>query len=188
MCDARAREEGAGLLAFKRELRELEARAEVLQSELAMAERAVNNARGRLVELEDAVVILNEAIGREERQAMTRELTAAGLAQEIERAERHLRVVADDTTRLTEERREVEQRRLDALADAAAAETARLTATDSVTSASARLAEARRAAETRARARRRTARAGCGRGRTTAGNNRGTAPSGNREWRSDHQN
>ena len=38
--DARALEEGAGLLAFKRELRELEARAEVLRSELSSAEEA----------------------------------------------------------------------------------------------------------------------------------------------------
>ena len=39
---------------------------------------------------------LNEAIGREEREAMARELTAGTLHQEIERAERHMRVVADD--------------------------------------------------------------------------------------------
>ena len=64
---------------------------------------------------------------------MTRELIADGLAQEIERAERHLRVVADDTARLAEERREVEQRRLEALTDASAAETARIAATDTVT-------------------------------------------------------
>ena len=83
--DARAVEEGAGLLAFKRELRELEARAEVLRSERNSAEQAAKLARTRLVGLEDAVVYLNEAIGREEREAMTRELTATGLAQEIER-------------------------------------------------------------------------------------------------------
>ena len=145
--DARALEEGAGLLAFKRELRELEARADAFRTELAVAEHGVKEARARLVGLEDAVVILNEAIGREEREAMTRELTAGGLAQEIERAERHLRVVADDTARLEEERSDVEQKRLRALADAEAAETARLAATETVTTASALLAEARRAAE-----------------------------------------
>ena len=90
--DARAIEEGAGLLAFKRELRELEARAEVLKTELTAAEQVVKEARTRLIALEDSVVTLNEAIGREERQAMTRELIAEGLAQEIERADRHLRV------------------------------------------------------------------------------------------------
>ncbi len=145
--DARALEEGAGLLAFKRELRELDARAEALRAELMVAERIVNEARARLVGLEDAVVILNEAIGREEREAMTRELTAGGLAQEIERAERHMRVVAEDTARLQEERNELAQKRLTALAEAEAAETARLSATETVNRASLLLLEARRAAE-----------------------------------------
>lgn len=145
--DARALEEGAGLLAFKRELRELEARAETLKSEFGLAEEMVKEARARLVGLEDAVVLLNEAIGREEREVMTRELTAAGLAQEIERAERHLRVVADDTARLEDERREVKERRLKNGAEAEAAEHARIAATETVAQASAFLAEARRLAE-----------------------------------------
>jgi chromosome segregation protein len=145
--DARALEEGAGLLAFKRELRELEARAATLKSQLTLAELAVKEARARLVGLEDVVVLLNEAIGREERVAIARELAATGLAQEIERAERHLRVVADDTARLEAERRDVEERRLKALTDAETAEAARLAATETVTTASALLALARREAE-----------------------------------------
>ena len=83
--DARAIEEGAGLLAFKRELRELEGDAPALQREVSAAESSVSEARGRLVELEDAVVLLNEALGREERDAMARELNAGSIAQEIER-------------------------------------------------------------------------------------------------------
>ncbi|MEP6922082.1 MAG: chromosome segregation protein SMC [bacterium] len=145
--DARAIEEGAGLLAFKRELRELESRSEVLRSELGSAQEAARQARTLLVELEDAVVIYNEAIGREEREMMTRELNAAGLAQEIERAERHLRVVAEDSARVAEEHRDVEQRRITALSDAEAAEAARLAAGETVLTASAFLADARRAAE-----------------------------------------
>jgi chromosome segregation protein len=145
--DARALEEGAGLLAFKRELRELEARAEVLAGELSTAEIAATDARARLVDLEDVVVLFNEAIGREEREAMTRDLTAAGLMQEVERAERHMRVVAADTARVEEERAEVERRRLGALSEAEAAEAARTTAGETVTTASMQLAEARREAE-----------------------------------------
>ena len=145
--DARAVEEGAGLLAFKRELRELEARSEVLRLELESTGLAAKHARSRLVELEDAVVGLNEIIGREEREFMTRELTAAGLAQEIERAERHMRVVAEDSARVETERIDVEARRSAALADADAAEAARLAAGETVTRASATLAEARLAAE-----------------------------------------
>ncbi len=145
--DARAVEEGAGLLAFKRELRELEARSEGLRSEVGSAEQASKLVRRHLVGLEDAVVYLNEAIGREEREAMTRELTATGLAQEIERTERHIRVVAEDQARVEDERRDVEQRRLTALSEAEAAEAARLASGETVIRASATLAEARRKAE-----------------------------------------
>jgi chromosome segregation protein len=145
--DARAVEEGAGLLTFKRELRELEARGEVLTVQAQAAEAVALNARTNLVTLEDAVVILNEAIGREEREAMARELTATSLAHEIERAERHMRVVSDDAARVEQERGEVERRRSAAIIDAEESETARLTATAAVTTATGLLAEARRAAE-----------------------------------------
>ena len=146
--DARALAEGAGLLTFKRELRELEARAEVLRSETEAAEESAKKARASLVDLEDAVLLLNEAIGREEREAMARELTANGFAHEIERAERHMRVVADETGRVEQERVEVERRRTAAIADAEHAESLRVAATETVTAATALLAEARRAAET----------------------------------------
>jgi chromosome segregation protein len=145
--DARALEEGAGLLAFKRELRELGARAEVLSVESKSAEDSAKHARARLVGLEDAVVILNEAIGREEREAMAREVTATGLAHEIERAERHMRVVADDAGRVEQERTEVERRRTAAIADAEEAESARLATTNTVNRSTSLLADARRQAE-----------------------------------------
>lgn len=145
--DARDLEEGAGLLAFKRELRELEIRASALASEVETAARAAKDARARLEGLEDSVVLLNEAIGREEREVMQHELTASGLAQEVERAERHMRVVGQDSLRVEEERIEIEQRRMSALAEAEAAETARETAADNVIRASASLTDLRRAAE-----------------------------------------
>src|SRR5688572_5074678 len=145
--DARAVEEGAGLLAFKRELRELETRAETLSTEVENATQLAKDARARLVEVEDAVVLLNEAIGREERDAMQRELTVSGLDQEVERAERHMRVVGQDSMRVDAERIEVEQRRTQALSEAEAAEAAREAAADQVIKASASLTELRRAAE-----------------------------------------
>jgi chromosome segregation protein len=145
--DARALEEGAGLLAFKRELRELEARAEVLSLATTSAEESAKQARARLVGLEDAVVLLNEAIGREERESMAREVTATGLAHEIERAERHLRVVADDAGRVEQERVEVERRRTAAITDAEEAEAARIAATETVSNVTLLLADARRQAE-----------------------------------------
>ncbi|HYX41818.1 MAG TPA: hypothetical protein VE821_08980, partial [Pyrinomonadaceae bacterium] len=145
--DARTIEEGAGLLAFKRELRELDVRSSELESEMGVAGQAVERARSELTELEDAVVLLNEAIGREERDTMARELSAQQLAQEIERAARHIRVVADDAARLEQERLELEERRERALEEAEAAEAARSAALQSVTEAAALVAIARRQAE-----------------------------------------
>ena len=146
--DARDLEEGAGLLTFKRELRELETRAEVLEKEVESAAGVAKDARARLVELEDGVVLLNEAIGREEREAMAREHTTTNLEQEVERAERHMRVVGQDSARVDAERLEVENRRARALMEAEAAETAREAAADNVIKASASLTELRREAET----------------------------------------
>ena len=145
--DARDLQEGAGLLAFKRELRELETRAETLAREVETATQLAKDARARLVEIEDAVVLLNEAIGREERDAMQREHTVNGLDQEVERAERHMRVVGQDSARVDAERIEVEQRRVQALSEAEAAEAAREAAAEQVIRASASLTELRRAAE-----------------------------------------
>ena len=170
--DARDLEEGAGLLTFKRELRELEIRAEVLSSQVETATTVANEARSRLVGLEDQVVLLNEAIGREERQAMTRELTTAGLEQEVERAERHLRVVAEDSARVEEERLEVVQRRARALLEADAAESAREAAADTVINASALLSDLRRETEIESESlahQRATAAAAAERRRATAG-------------------
>ncbi|HLL14567.1 MAG TPA: chromosome segregation protein SMC [Pyrinomonadaceae bacterium] len=145
--NSHAVEEGTGLLAFRREMRELESRAADLASEVVSAEDSVSAARARLVELEDALVLVAEQIGREEREQVARELNHAQLAQEIERAARHLRVVADDTARLAEERRELEARRTQGLQEAGAAEAARLAATQSVAEAAELLAAERRAAE-----------------------------------------
>jgi chromosome segregation protein len=145
--DARDLEEGAGLLAFKRELRELEARALALAAEVEIAGAAAREARARLVGLEDAVVTLNEAIGREEREAMQQQLTVGGLEQEVERAERHMRVVGQDSQRVEEERIDIEQRRTRALEEADTAESARESAADNVIRASALLTDLRREAE-----------------------------------------
>jgi chromosome segregation protein len=123
--NGRALEEGAGLLTFKRELRELESRVGELSAELAVAEVAVKDARSRLTGLEESVVLLNASIAREEREAMARELNAGTLQQDIERAERHMRVVADDSERLEQERRELAESRAKTLREAETAEAMR---------------------------------------------------------------
>ena len=145
--DEHSLEEGAGLLAFKREMRALETGASGLEAELLAAEKRVSDARARLTSLEDTVVSLNEVIGREERDAVTLEMTARNLAQEIERAERHMRVVSDDATRIASERREIEERRTKALSEAATAEESRDQASEKVSQAASLLLVARREAE-----------------------------------------
>ncbi|HVF27238.1 MAG TPA: chromosome segregation protein SMC, partial [Pyrinomonadaceae bacterium] len=139
--------DGAGLLAFKREMRDLEASYTGLEADLLFAEQSASRARERLGQLEDAYVLLNEVIGREEREHVARELTGTQLAQDIERAGRHMRVVADDAARLAEERRLLEERGLAQKKEAEAAEDARLAATREVMQAAELLSAARRAAE-----------------------------------------
>lgn len=145
--NGRALEEGAGLLTFKRELRELETRVADLAAELAVAEVAVKDARSRLTGLEESVVLLNASIAREDREAMARELNYGTLQQDIERAERHLRVVADDTARLEQERHELEASRTKTLLEAETAETMRRATRLRIEQSTNLLAEVRREAE-----------------------------------------
>jgi chromosome segregation protein len=145
--NGRALEEGAGLLTFKRELRELESRVSDLSAELAVTEIAVKDARSRLTGLEESVVLLNASIAREEREAMARELNAGTLQQDIERAERHMRVVADDSERLQTEQRELEESRAKTLGEAETAETMRRATQERIEQTSSVLAGIRRDAE-----------------------------------------
>jgi len=55
--NGRALEEGAGLLTFKRELRELELRGNELRGRTAVAEMSAKDARSRLTGLEESVVL-----------------------------------------------------------------------------------------------------------------------------------
>ena len=146
--NGRALEEGAGLLTFKRELRELESRVSELAAQLTVAEIAVTDARSRLTGLEEAVVLLNASIAREEREVMAREMTAETLRQDVERAERHLRVVAEDTRRLEQERQELEDRRVKTQAEAAIADELRRTTQERIEHTLGVLGGLRRDAET----------------------------------------
>jgi chromosome segregation protein len=140
-------DEATGLLAFKREMRELETRAAELAGDVVSAEDSVSAARAQLVELEEVLLLLNEQIGREEREQVARESNAGQLSQEVDRAARHIRVVAEDAARLADERHEVEERRARQLAELETAESARLAATQAVAIAAEALADARRRSE-----------------------------------------
>src|SRR6185369_3585030 len=146
--NGRALEEGAGLLTFKRELRELETRVADLSALLAVAEVSVADARSRMAGLEEAVVLLNASIAREEREVMALEMTAETLRHDVERAERHMRVVNDDTDRLVQERNAIEEALAKALSEAETAEQMRGESLSRIEQTATVLANLRRDAET----------------------------------------
>ena len=146
--NGRALEEGAGLLTFKRELRELQSRAVELEPELAIAETSVKEARSRMGGLEESVVLLNASIARAERDAMALDMTAGTLQRDVERAERHLRVVVDDQARLEQERHELEESRAKTLRDAETAEAARVAVNQTLVEITNRLTQLRLEVET----------------------------------------
>lgn len=145
--NGQALEEGAGLLTFKRELRELQSQVQDLKAQLAVAEVAVKDARLRLTEMEESVVLLNASIAREERELMTLEMTETTVQQDVERAERHMRVVADDRTLLRQEQAEMEQKLAETLRDAQMAEQSRRATHEKIEATNTALAAIRRDAE-----------------------------------------
>lgn len=144
---ARSFAEGAGLLTFKRELRELEARSSELKVSLEEVENRVAETQKHQRELEEKLSSLNGQIGREEREEMQREMRASQLAQEIERAARHVKVVTDDLARVENEEKELIERRAKTLTDAEHAESERQKFAEEVTQATQKLAAVRREAE-----------------------------------------
>ncbi|PYS27980.1 MAG: hypothetical protein DMF75_19510, partial [Acidobacteria bacterium] len=145
--NGRALEEGAGLLTFKRELRELESHVSEFGAQLAVAEVAVKDARSYLTGLEESVMLLNASIAREERELLALEMTAGTLQQDVERAERHMRVVADDSAHLQQEQRELEDKLAETLSEAEIADTKRRATQERIEQALSVLAGIRRDAE-----------------------------------------
>src|SRR6185369_2419757 len=86
----------ASLLAFKRELLELDQEATRLTGEIAAAETKVDTARHELAETEERVVDLQSLIIKIERGLHGLEIQERSARQEIDRAERHRKVVADE--------------------------------------------------------------------------------------------
>jgi chromosome segregation protein len=145
--EARGANESAGLLAFNRELRELRARSAELAQTVETAEIEAQTARAALQEAESVLAHTNDAITRAEREVMAQDMRAKQLAQEVERAERHRRVVADDTARLTSEQGDLTQKLAQARDDVKRAEEGRVAAETQGREVAALLQEARRMAE-----------------------------------------
>jgi chromosome segregation protein len=140
---ANAGEKNSSLLAFKRELRELESAGEKLKKEIEKAEKETGKARQSLTEKEDKIVDLQSFIVKFEREVLSQEIQARTLKQEIERAERHKRVVADETKQIEKELEEIRAKQSETRASAEKAEKARLNAAEKLEKISKNLNEAR---------------------------------------------
>lgn len=112
----------ASLLAFKRELHDLERASTGLESEIVAKEKTVESARAVLAETEVQIVDLQSLIIKVERGLHGLEFQEKSARQEIERAERHRKVVADEISHATAETTEIETRIADADSNRLAAE------------------------------------------------------------------
>ena len=140
---ANGSEKNTSLLAFKRELRELEKAIEKLSGEVRTAEKYSEKAREILSERENKLVDTQSFIVKFEREILAVEVQAKSLAQEIERAERHKKVVVAEAEQISKELAEVETKRRDAISNAEKAAKARNAANENLTEISRNLDEAR---------------------------------------------
>lgn len=120
------------LLAFKRELSELEKICGDLAGGIEAASAKVESARAVLVENESKMVDLQSLIIKIDRGIHGLQIQVRSAREEIERAERHRRVVADEAGQIQSEIVEVTQKRGEAVNGKQAADTARLEAAASL--------------------------------------------------------
>ena len=139
-----ASEKNTSLLAFKRELRELETITQKLSATVETAERETLEARRILAEKENKLVDLQSFIVKVEREVLSNEMQTKSLAQEIERAARHQKVVGEETKQIEKELAETDLRSREAASNAEKAERARGAASGNLAEISGELNEARR--------------------------------------------
>lgn len=125
-------EKNASLLAFKREMQTLAGLAEQLSGDVAASEASCNAARLVLVAKEEGMVDLQSVMIKIERGIHGLEIQQAAAKQEIERSERHKRVVAAEIEQVTNEIAEVTQKRQDAVENSGQARAAKQTVEDSL--------------------------------------------------------
>ncbi|MGB7070516.1 MAG: chromosome segregation protein SMC, partial [Pyrinomonadaceae bacterium] len=141
------KEKNESLLAFKRELRGLEKLSVKLLSDVEKAS-AVSEAAGRMVtEHEEKTVDLQSLIIKVERHLHALEMQVSAAKNDVDRAARHQRVVAEDIKRVELELAELSKIHEMAKSNAAAADSERLTAANRMEMIAATLSDAREAAE-----------------------------------------
>ncbi len=140
---ANTNEKNTSLLAFKRELRELEKTLETLNGKVETAEKQSAATRRFLAEKEAKLADTQSFIVKYEREILSVEVRVKSLAQEIERAERHKKVVGEEERQITKELAEVAARRVEAQSNAEKAGRARNAANENLAEISANLNKVR---------------------------------------------
>ena len=148
---ANANEKNSSLLAFKRELRELEKQSEKLTKETEKAQKETEKARKILAEQEEKVVDLQSLMVRIEREILGLEVQEKSIVQEIERAERHQKVVAEEAKQIESELSDVQLKQKEARINAQKAEKSRTEVSGKLEKITQNLNSARQDAESRAR-------------------------------------
>jgi chromosome segregation protein len=126
---AKSNEKNTSLLAFKRELRELETSFQTVSETLETRRGETETARRHLTEHENKTVDLQSLIIKVERETLSLEMREKSLRQETERAERHRRVVAEETAQIEKEIAELQTKRKEAESNARKAVEAKNSAT-----------------------------------------------------------
>ncbi len=130
--NANAEGKNESLLAFKRELHELDAECARLTSAVETSLAATETTRASLVDLESKTVDLQSLIIKVDRGIHGLQIQSHAAHEEIGRAERHRKVVADETAQVTSEIAELKGKQSEAGDSRQQAETARIAATSSL--------------------------------------------------------
>jgi len=120
------------LLAFKRELGDLEKATQALASEIDSARGATDAARIRLAENEGQMVDLQSLIIKVDRGVHGLHIQVRTAREEIDRASRHRKVVDDEATQTAAELHDIKTKRDEALEHRNSAEIARVAASQSL--------------------------------------------------------
>jgi len=135
------------LLAFKRELNQLEKECSRLAKDIDSVAAKTESARNSLIEYESKTVDLQSLIIKVDRGIHGLEIQVHAAREEIVRSERHRKVVSDETAQIEAEIAELKLKREDAGTNKASGEQARIASAASLESIAATLGDARARAE-----------------------------------------
>lgn len=136
------------LLAFKRELNQLAKECSRLDKAIESGRLSVEKARAVLVENESKTVDLQSLIIKVDRGIHGLQIQVHSAREEIARAERHRKVVADETTQIVSEIGDIKERRAEAILNKESAQAARSKTEMALDTVGLDLATARQKAET----------------------------------------